>query len=259
MMNPTMTPLAKLFASNRRRGRFEVVNKEYAKEATVYLYDMIVDSDTDAEWWGGVSAESFVQQFAAIKADTIHLRVNSPGGSVFGGRAMEQAIRQHSAKVIAHVDGVAASAASFLIMPADEVRMAPGAFLMIHKAWSIAMGNEEDFRKQAELLGQIDASLAKTYQQRTGIDAAEIADMLAAETWIEASRAVELKFADSVEDGAPGNLIAWDLSAYKAAPSARCRCGQEHEQSAQAPQPAQPPQPNREAMRRDVLRALIPA
>lgn len=248
-----MNHLQKLLASNRRRGRFEIDAKADAKEATVYLYDMIVDNDTDAEWWGGVSAESFVKEFASIKAETIHLRVNSPGGSVFGGRTMEQAIRQHSAKVIAHVDGLAASAASFLIMAADEIRMAPGAFLMIHKAWSIAMGNADEFRKNAELLDQIDASLANTYSRRTGIDASEITDMLAAETWLESSVAVEKKFADAVEEDAKKatNSIAWDLSAFKAPPAPA------KEENAPAKDKAQ--EPDRDALRRNALRALIPA
>lgn len=244
-----MNHLQKLLASNRRRGRFEIDAKVDAKEATVYLYDMIVDNDTDAEWWGGVSAEAFVKEFAGIKAETIHLRVNSPGGSVFGGRSMEQAIRQHSANVVAHVDGLAASAASFLIMAADEIRMAPGSFLMIHKAWSIAMGNADEFRKNADLLDQIDTSLANTYSRRTGINSADITDMLAAETWLEASVAVEKKFADVVEEDVKkaSNRIEWDLSAFKAPPKK------------DATEPPKDKAPDREAMRRDVMRALIPA
>lgn len=259
MMTMQKTPLAKLMASNRGRGRFEIAAAADKDEATVYLYDMIVDTDDDAYWWGGVSATSFVKEYAAIDKSTIHLRVNSPGGSVFAGRAMEQAIRQHSARTIVHVDGLAASAASFLIMPAAEIRMAPGAFLMIHKAWSIALGNEDDFRKEADLLGQIDASLAKSYNKRTGIAEDELAAMLAEETWMEASRAVELKFADAVEDDeGPGNRIAWDLTAYQAAPAA-ARLAARPARPQPGARACTPAQPDREAMRRDVLRALIPA
>lgn len=208
--------IRQLLASNRGRGHFSV--KAEADEATIYLYDMIVDSEADAEWWGGVSAESFVKAVAAIDAPLIHVRVNSPGGSVFGGRAMQNALAQHKAKVIAHVDGYAASAASFVILGADEIEMAPGSFLMIHKAWSIAMGNSDDFLQSAALLEQIDGTLIDSYAERTGIDKAKLADMLAAETWIEAGDAVEQGFADRVAEKAPKASNTWNLGAFDRAP-----------------------------------------
>ena len=100
--------LMRLLARNRGRGQFEIKAAADGKEATVYLYDAIVATEEEAEWYGGVSAQSFVKQLAGLEADTIHLRINSPGGSVFAGRAMETALRQHSAKVIVYVDGLAA-------------------------------------------------------------------------------------------------------------------------------------------------------
>lgn len=256
-----MNPLLKLLASNKARGSFRVEAKadDDKDEATVYLYDTIVNTDEEAEWWGGVSPQAFVKALHEIKAGTIHLRVNSPGGSVFAGRAMEQALREHSAKVIAHVDGLAASAASFLIMGADEIHMAPGSFLMIHKAWTIAWGNETDMRKQADLLAQIDGSLAKTYATRSGQAEDEIADWMAAETWIEADRAVELGFADQVDAGAKASAaVTWDTSAFKNAPQP----GQTTPRARQidpAQPPAKPPaQPAPDALRRAALLALIP-
>lgn len=238
--------IRQLLASNRGRGHFAI--RAEGDQATVYLYDMIVDTDADAEWWGGVSAESFVKALAGIQAGTIHLRVNSPGGSVFGGRAMQNALRQHSARVIAHVDGLAASAASFVIMAADEIEMAPGAFLMIHKAWSLAVGNADDLQHTAGLLEQIDATLAQTYADRTGIDAARITDMMAAETWIESAAAVEQGFADRVAEGAKktGADNAWDLSAFGHAPQ-------------RPPAAPPPPQPDRAALKRAALARLVPA
>ena len=194
--------IRQLLASNRGRGHFNIATE--GDEATVYLYDMIVDSDADAEWWGGVSAEAFAKTFAGIKASTIHLRVNSPGGSVFGGRAMETAIRQHSAKVIAHVDGLAASAASFLIMGADEIEMAPGAFLMIHKAWGYVVGNEDDFRAAGDLFAKFDGALSDIYVARTKKPAAEVAALMRAETWMAPQEAVALGFADKVDETLKG-------------------------------------------------------
>lgn len=216
-----MHPMHKLFATNRKRGFFKAETSPTGDEATIFLYDMIVDSQEEADWWGGVAPETFVKALNALTAPVIHLRVKSPGGSVFAARAMEQAIREHGSRIVTHVDGLAASAASFLILPSDEIVMAPGSFLMIHKAWTFAGGNADDFRKSADLLEQIDGSLVKSYAAKTGQDAAEISTWMAAETWIEADRAVELGFADSVaaDSKAKALAAAWDLSAYSNAPA----------------------------------------
>ena len=213
-----MHPMLKLLANNRQQGQFRAETKAGTDEATIYLYDMIVDSDIEAEWWGGVSPQAFITALNGLDAKTIHLRVNSPGGSVFAARAIEQSIREHKSEIIAHVDGLAASAASFLIMAADKIEMAPGSFLMIHKAWTLAYGNEDDMTKTAGLLKQIDGSLVKTYAARTNQSPEDITGWMAAETWIEADSAVELGFADSVASTDQPKSTAWDLSAYENAP-----------------------------------------
>lgn len=247
-----MHPMMKLLVTNRRQGQFQVSDKSGADEATIYLYDMIVNSEAEAEWFGGVSPQAFVKALNEIDAATIHLRVNSPGGSVFAARAMEQAIREHKSTVVVHVDGLAASAASFLIMAADEIRMAPGSFLMIHKAWSMSYGNADDFRKEAGLLDQVDGTLVKTYAKRTGREDEEIAAWLADETWFEAEKAVELGFADQVADEETPKAASpkWDLAAYSNAPDAS--------PDIQPPDPTEC-QVDRVALRRQVLKALIPA
>ncbi|WP_296228580.1 head maturation protease, ClpP-related [Ralstonia sp. UBA689] len=186
-------------------------------EVTVYLYDYIVSDD----WWGGVSATTFVKELAGITADVIHLRVNSPGGDVFAARAMETALRGHSAKVIAHVDGLAASAASFLIMAADEIEISDGGFLMIHKAWTALWGNADDLRSEADLLDKIDATLVRTYGQRSGQSVDDISAWMAAETWFGADEAVEKGFADRKADATAqpsAKASAWNLQAYSNAP-----------------------------------------
>ena len=99
-----------------------------ATEETLYLYDEI-------GYWG-IDAKQFVEDLNKLDADTIHLRINSPGGDVFAAKAMQTALMQHDAKVVAHVDGLAASAASVVAMGADEIEMVDGGFMMIHKALS---------------------------------------------------------------------------------------------------------------------------
>lgn len=212
--------LIKLLADNRQAPsrRFEVVAK--GDEAEIFLYDAIVSDELEAEWMGGVAPQSFVKELRAIKAGTIHLRINSPGGSVFAARAMETALREHPAKIIAHIDGVAASAATFIAMAADEVVMSPGALFMIHKGWMFAMGNADDMMDAAALLEKTDGTLIKTYAERTKQDEQKIADWMTAETWFTAEEAVEAGFADSIAGTDAKSKSRWDLSAYEHAPKA---------------------------------------
>lgn len=219
--------LQQLLSDNRGRGISRTANAALARvnagkdEATVYLYDMIVGSDLQAEFWGGVSPQAFAQQLAAITAGTIHLRINSPGGDVFAARAIEQTVREHPANIIVHIDGLAASAASFIAMAGDEVRIADGAMFMIHKAWTLGFGNADDFVDLAALLEKIDGTLADTYAKKTGKDRAELLAMMADETWLTGAEAVEAGFADRLAgDDAQGQSDAkeaanlWNLAAF---------------------------------------------
>lgn len=210
-------------------GAPRVVSNATKDEATVYLYDMIVLTAIEAEFWGGVSPEPFAKQLAAITAGTIHLRINSPGGDVFAARAIEQTLREHPANIIVHVDGLAASAASIVAMAGDEVRIAAAAMFMIHRAHTLGVGNADDFLDLAGLLEKIDGTIADTYAKKTGKDRAELLTMMAAETWLTAAEAVEAGFADRLAgepaeepDNAKASADLWNLAAFgKAAPTKR--------------------------------------
>lgn len=210
--------IAQLMRANAARARNFKVVSENADEATIYIYDLI-----GYDWWSdeGITAKNFSKELDAITAKTIHLRINSPGGDVFEARAMTAAMDRHSAKFIAHVDGVAASAASFLAARADEVEMAEGAMMMIHNAWTIALGDKNDMSKASDLLGKIDTTIADDYAAKSGKSREEIATLMDAETWFTANEAVEAGLADRVagkSDEKTSN--AWDLSAYSNAPKA---------------------------------------
>jgi ATP-dependent Clp protease protease subunit len=208
--------LALLAANSSKPKRFEVVRNEATPdEASIYLYDVI-----DPFW--GVSAKQFVKELNALTAPVIHLHINSPGGDVFDGRAMATAIAQHKSKVIAHIDGLAASAASYVAIAAKEVVMAEGSFLMIHNAWTIAFGNKDDLTATAGILEKIDESLVDTYHARTGAAKDQIKEWMNAETWFTAQEAVDEGFADSVAAGSQGAKDAWDLTMYdRARPAAQ--------------------------------------
>ena len=228
--------LTRLLALNQSRGVFKA-EKTATDEATLYLYDVIV-SDS---YWGGVAPLDFIKELMALDAPVIHLRINSPGGDVFAARAMEQAIREHTSQIIAHIDGYAASAASYLALAADEVRIAAGGFFMIHKAWTLAYGNSADLQQTANLLDKIDQSLVKTYAEATGQDAAQIEQWMAEETWFTAEESVKFGFADSIASGSDktaSNQVQWDLSAYEKAPKPAAATNQAPAAELKQPDPA---------------------
>ncbi len=236
--------LNKLYADNRKASarKFEVVAKADSTDVEIFLYDHIVSSEDEAEWWGGVEPESFVKAVYGVDKDAkIHLRINSPGGSVFAARAMEQALRDHKGGVIVHIDGLAASAATFIAMAGEEVIMAKGAMFMIHKAWTGMWGNANDLRKEADLLDKIDGTLAQTYADKTGKGLEQVSSWMADETWFTAAEALEHGFATSIADS-DAKASAWNLSAYANAPKLP---------EAQAPAPKPVPTPESKTITED--------
>lgn len=180
-----------------------------ASTADVYIYD-VIDS------WYGVAAEDFVKDLAALDVETIHLWVNSPGGSVYDGVAIMNALRRHPARIVATVDGLAASAASFIVQVADEVVMGPGTEMMIHDAWSFTYGNATAMRETADNLDRLSDTIASLYAERAGGDVAQWREFMLAETWYTAEEAVAAGLADRV-DGAKKKEAAenrFDLSIF---------------------------------------------
>ncbi len=206
-------------ASRRIDKKINIQNKD--DEATIYLYG-------DIGGWFGVDSTDFIKEFNEITAKTIHLRVDSSGGDIFTARAMKTAIMQHKSKVIAHVDGLAASAASFLIMGADEIEIVDGGFLMIHNALSFldlfGYFNIDDLNKVAETIGKeidlhgkINQSIANDYAKKTGKEASEFLDYMNKETWFTAQEALDIGLVDRVYEGDPVEG-KYDLSIYNNVP-----------------------------------------
>ncbi|MBI9110283.1 head maturation protease, ClpP-related [Maridesulfovibrio ferrireducens] len=159
--------------------------------AHLYIYDVI---DT---WWG-VDPKEFIDELNAIEAGTIHLHINSPGGSVFDARTIQTALAEHPAKVITHIDGLAASAVTYIAITQDEVHMAEGALFMIHNAWTFAWGNAEELKKSAALLEKIDTTIVTDYKNKTGSEEKKIREWMKAETWFSAAEALEEGFIDTI-------------------------------------------------------------
>lgn len=207
-----MNPLLKLYDDNRETPRRYEIKSTSKTEAEVLVYDVIGGLY-------GIDAGLFVKDLKAIKAETIHLRINSPGGEVNAARAIQTALAQHPAQVVAHIDGLAASAATVIMLAADQIVASSGAFVMVHNPWGLTIGDAEAHRASAGLLDKYATALAGDYQRRTGKDEATVRGWMDAETWFTAAEAVEAGLVDEVEETvAPKN--EWNLSAYANVPEA---------------------------------------
>ena len=186
-------------------------------EAHVYLYDEI-------SFWG-VSAEEFVTDLQSVQSETIHLHLNTPGGLVFDGMAVYNALLSHPARVVTHIEGIAASMGSVIALAGNEVRIAKTAFVMIHDPWSIVIGSAEDLLKEAEVLEKIGGTMVGVYSAKTQKSRDQVREIMTAETWWDADEALASGFADSVfndpdeeREEARAALARFDLSVFSKTP-----------------------------------------
>lgn len=208
-----MNPQIKMRLANKGKGEFR------AEGGTLWIYDAIAGGDEEAYMMGGISPRDFITALAQTNGP-VTLRLNSPGGSVFGAQAMIAAMRAHPAPITAQIDSLAASAASVIAAECAECVMAPGSMLMIHKASGMTVGDSDDHMQVAGLLDKVDGQIAASYARRAGSENAdEFMQMMAAETWFDADEAVKIGLADRmVEENSQRPTARWDLTAYEAAP-----------------------------------------
>lgn len=170
-------------------------------------YNMAAQGESEAEISiygpiGGfdINAKDFAEDLKGIEADTIHLRIDSPGGSVIDGISIFNALQRHPAKVITHIDSLAASMGSVVAMAGNEIRMANNALLMIHEPWTVAMGNADELRKNADTLEKMSGNILQAYS-RSQYTPEEVADLMKSETWMTAQDALDAGFVDYIDDG----------------------------------------------------------
>jgi len=186
--------------------------------AEVYVYGIIGGS-----WYGdGVVASTFNKEIAALEVDVLNVYVHSPGGSVYEGLAILNALRRHSARVVITIDGLAASAASFICMAGDEIVAGRNSELMIHDAWGVVLGNATELRDYAEHLDRISNNIASIYAERSGRGSRDTwREAMLAETWYSPDEALaaglidRVAGSDSDEDHTDAAAaLRFDLSAF---------------------------------------------
>ncbi|MEU1445501.1 head maturation protease, ClpP-related [Streptomyces mirabilis] len=168
---------------------YRITNAVAPDEAEVMLYDEIGG-------WFGATADAFIEELNEVTAPNLRVRINSPGGSVFEGIAIANALRSHPANVVVQVDGIAASIASVIAMAGDRVEMAPNTMLMIHDASGLCMGDASDMEEMAQLLDLISDNIADAYAARAGGTRDDWRTQMRAETWYLPEDAVTAGLAD---------------------------------------------------------------
>jgi ATP-dependent protease ClpP protease subunit len=167
-------------------------------DVTITMFDVIGE---DMFSGTGVTAKRISGALRSIGPRDVTVKINSPGGDMFEGIAIYNLLRDHPAKVHVQVLGLAASAASIIAMAGDEVTMGLGSFLMVHRSWGVVIGNRNDMLQAADTFESFDGALVDIYEARTGLKRTDIVKMMDAETFMAPSEAVDMGFADEIDDG----------------------------------------------------------
>jgi ATP-dependent protease ClpP protease subunit len=190
---------------------------ELTLDGSLVLYGA-VGGDFDGE---GFTARAVLEALSKLDGEELLVRLNSGGGLAAEGTAIYNALRLYPGKVTVQVEAMAASAASVIAMAGAEIRMLPGALMMVHDPSAITFGNAEAHRRNADSLDLMGNTYAAVYAERTGLAEQQVRDLMRAETWLTGPDAVELGFATEAAGEAEGTRIAasaFDYAAYRKAP-----------------------------------------
>ena len=188
--------------SQRNKTIWNIVKND-DKNAELMLYGDIAES-----FWGDtISAKEVTEYLTDLDVENINVYINSNGGVVDTAIAINNALRRHKAKVTVNIDGIAASAATLITCAGDTVRMPKNALFMIHNPLTIAMGDSEEMRKQADVLEKHKNSILETYLQKVNIDKEKLSELMDNETWLSAEEALEYGFIDEIIENADIQVV----------------------------------------------------
>ena len=164
-------------------------------EGRVLLLDGVISDET---WWGDEVTPQMFRSELNVAVGDITLWINSPGGDCYAAAQIYNMLKEYPGKVAVKIDGIAASAASVVAMAGSTVEISPVGMMMIHNPATISIGDTHEMERTITFLSEIKESIINAYELKTGLSRAKISRLMDAETWMNAKKAVELGFADSV-------------------------------------------------------------
>ncbi len=169
----------------------------------------------------GITAKEFTNELKGLGKRRVTLRIHSPGGEIFEGNAIYNALRRHPGGVDVAIDGLAASMASVIAMVGEKRSMAENAMFMIHNPWSVAFGNASEMRKSADLLDTLKETIISAYAGRTGMERKKLSSMMDEESWLTADEALEYGFVTEITEPlqAYNSFERFDISKFPKRPT----------------------------------------
>lgn len=179
---------------NKIKG-FNLLHVAKAKSADLFIYDVV--------GFDGNDATTVVKRLVDLDVEILNVRINSPGGSVFDGFAIYNALNAHKATVNVFIDGLAASIASVIAMAGDKIVMAENAMLMIHQPSVVVGGTAAKLRQHADVLDQLSKNIVDIYTERSGLKRDEVVAMIGEgetnkETWLNSTEAMSKGFVTEI-------------------------------------------------------------
>lgn len=161
---------------------------------TLYLNGTIAEES----WFDDdVTPAAFKAELLSGEGD-ITVWINSPGGDCVAASQIYSMLMDYKGAVTVKIDGIAASAASVIAMAGTTVLMAPTALMMVHNPLTVAIGDSEEMKKAIAMLDEVKESIINAYEIKTGLSRAKLSHLMDAETWMDATKAMELGFADEI-------------------------------------------------------------
>ena len=172
---------------------YSISAKADQKQTEISIFDEI-------GYWG-ITAKQFISDLKSVDpSHNILLSIHSPGGEVFDGNAIANALKRHPGGVTTQIEGLAASMASVIALVGSPVKMAANGFYMIHNPWGVALGDACDMREQADLLEKIQTGIVNAYVAKCGATVEQIQEWMDEETWFTAEEALAAGFIDEITD-----------------------------------------------------------
>ena len=177
---------------------------------------LTIDGAIAEESWfdNDVTPKVFREQLNAGTGDIV-IWVNSPGGDCVAASQIYSMLIDYKGHITVKIDGIAASAASVIAMAGTEVLMAPTSLMYIHNPLTVAIGDSEEMQKAIAMLDEVKESIVNAYALKTGLSRLKISNLMDAETWMNAQKAIELGFADSMLTREPARESDLSVNGYQ--------------------------------------------